>query len=126
MRLFNIIAMTSAFGLLTACATQESALVSTNAVAMPAAGDETTVASKNIVLTGKSNAAPTSATASKQQTGKFAADDIVCKRKIVTGSRFAKRVCMSRAEWQGLQDLSKKTTFNFQSRGGRTNQPKAN
>ncbi len=125
MKSLGLAAMFGAFGLLTACATQESAPVSANAIIMPASSGDTAIASKNIVMTGKSTASAPAAS-SKSEAGKFAADDIICKRKVVTGSRFAKRVCLSRAEWKGLQDLAKKTTDDFQSRGGRTNQPRSN
>jgi len=125
MKSLGLAAMFGIIALLTACATQESAPVSANASTMPAAGGDTAIASKNIVMTGKS-AASRPAAASKPEAGKFADDDIICKRKVVTGSRFAKRVCLSRAEWKGLQELAKKTTDDFQSRGGRTNQPRSN
>jgi hypothetical protein len=121
MKIYLIAIVFGIFLFLSACAAQNTH-TATNAVAMPAASGDTAVASKNVVIT-KNN---TKTTANKSTSKTFSDSDMVCKRKILTGSRFAKRVCMTRAEWRAIQELGQKTAGDFQSRGGRTNQPVSN
>ena len=125
MNIFQLAGIAGAIALVAACSTQNSA-PATNAAALPAASGETVVSSKNIVPTGPSTAAAKPDAAKKPGTAKFSGSDVVCKRKVITGSRFAKRVCLTRGEWKSIQDLGQKTADDFQKRGLRTNQPVGN
>lgn len=37
------------------------------------------------------------------------AEDVICERKSVTGSRFPQKVCMTRAMWEDRNDAGKET-----------------
>ena len=41
---------------------------------------------------------------------------VICKRKQVTGSRFAKNICMTWAEWKDMEERSKDYITNHQRR----------
>ncbi len=43
--------------------------------------------------------APPAATSASQKSDADDPDKVICKREVVTGSRFSKRVCMTRGEW---------------------------
>ena len=122
MKVSLMIGLISATALVAACSTQTTAPAA-HAVALPAASGETVVASENIVPASSSTEAAKPESAKKADASKFSDSDIVCKRKIVTGSRFSKRICMSRGEWKRIQELGQKTADDFQKRGLRTNNP---
>ncbi|MEM1196586.1 MAG: hypothetical protein AAGH57_10820 [Pseudomonadota bacterium] len=44
-------------------------------------------------------------------------DEIICRREAVVGSKFKKKICATRAEWQTLAERSRDTTQQFQRRG---------
>lgn len=44
-------------------------------------------------------------------------DEIVCRRETVVGSKFKKKICATRAEWQSLAERGRDTTLEFQRRG---------
>ncbi len=121
MKILLLTGLVSAMALATACSTQNTASAA-NAAALPAGSGDTAVTSKNIVPTGSSKAAQTKAV-KKADASKFSDSDVVCKRKIVTGSRFSKRVCLTRGEWKSMEELGQKTADDFQKRGLRTNNP---
>lgn len=70
--------------------------------------------------------AATPAASPPSHTVQFAEDRMVCKKKTLTGSRFAKKVCMTATQWAKMEANAKKTTQDLQNRGGRTNQPTGN
>ncbi|MEO1731259.1 MAG: hypothetical protein AAFR64_11035 [Pseudomonadota bacterium] len=44
-------------------------------------------------------------------------DEIICRRESVIGSKFKKRICATRKEWETLAQRSRDTTQEFQNRG---------
>ncbi|MEM9310158.1 MAG: hypothetical protein AAGA34_01815 [Pseudomonadota bacterium] len=53
----------------------------------------------------------------KEEAKKNDPDEIICRREAVIGSKFKKKICATRAEWQTLADRSRDTTQQFQRRG---------
>ncbi len=62
----------------------------------------------------------------KVQKKKVKREHLVCKRKVITGSRFTRKVCLTKARWEAQEVLGRKTADDMQSRGGRTNNPLGN
>jgi uncharacterized protein (DUF2147 family) len=48
---------------------------------------------------------------------------VVCKRKVVTGSRFAKKVCMTRADWRDNERRGRDLIDDIQRGSGQVNNP---
>jgi len=44
-------------------------------------------------------------------------DKVVCRRTAVIGSRFTKRLCATKKEWDALEARGRETTQNWQRRG---------
>ena len=40
----------------------------------------------------------------------------VCRREVITGSRFAKQICMTQAEWDGMQAATKEALRDAESK----------
>lgn len=57
------------------------------------------------------------------ETDRTDGDRVICKRTIITGSRFKKRVCMTWREWQAISDQSTGLAENIQRRGVQTGDP---
>ncbi|MEM1196587.1 MAG: hypothetical protein AAGH57_10825 [Pseudomonadota bacterium] len=53
----------------------------------------------------------------KEEAKKNDPDEIICRREAVVGSKFKKKICATRAEWQTLADRARDTTHEFQRRG---------
>lgn len=52
-----------------------------------------------------------------EQAQKERDDEIICRREAVIGSKFKKRICATRKEWQTLAERSRDTTQELQNRG---------
>jgi len=89
--------------LLGACATTNTTVAS-NATAETPALEEATV---DEAVTEES--AP-------QEVAEADGDRIICKRTIVTGSRFKKNICRTWSEWQAIEDQSSRSVDTLQRR----------
>ena len=119
---FHLPLMLGTIGLLAACATPQNTQSSDAAIVLPSSA-EVGVATSTVVPASNKVASSKSA---NTQVVEIDGDRLICKRTHVTGSRFAKKVCLSQARWREQQALAKKTASDLQNRGGRTNQPRSN
>ncbi|MEL7218508.1 MAG: hypothetical protein AAGK01_08770 [Pseudomonadota bacterium] len=64
-------------------------------------------------------AAETSATQSEPKAEQSAGDDekIICRRTAITGSKFKKRICGTKKQWEDMANRGSDTTREFQRRG---------
>ncbi|MFQ5564381.1 MAG: hypothetical protein ACE5FO_12525 [Parvularculaceae bacterium] len=95
-----------AFGLVlcfaaAACATNESQII----------------AAENSVAAESARSAESGDAAEQDVVAEVDNDRVICKRKIVTGSRFPKKVCMTWGEWKALEGESSGLVENIQRRG---------
>ncbi len=51
------------------------------------------------------------------------ADRLICRRTRVIGSRFSKRLCATKEEWENLNRRGRDTTREFQQRGAGNEPP---
>lgn len=63
-----------------------------------------------------SETAETTQTAATEETNEVDESRVICKRKQVTGSRFAKNICMTWGEWKDMEERSKDYITNHQRR----------
>lgn len=82
--------------LLGACATN-GATVSSNAAAETTEAAETAAPEENV-----------------RETAEVDESRVICKRTIVTGSRFKKNICRTWAEWKQIEDQSQRNTDTIQ------------
>lgn len=52
------------------------------------------------------------------------ADRLICRRTRVVGSRFSKRLCATKEEWENLNRRGRETTREFQQRGAGNEPPR--
>lgn len=83
--------------LLGACATTDATVASNAAAETPA----TTETAADATEATDENA---------QETAELDEDRVICKRIIVTGSRFKKNVCRTWAEWKQIEETSQRNT----------------
>lgn len=106
----------------TACAsTTDSAstatATATSTAAAAAAETETAVAAENKTL--RQTAIETADELSATKNVTTSADgNVVCKRQAVIGSNFKRKICMTKAQWDQLEEESRQTTGDIQRRGG--------
>ncbi|MBV7266002.1 hypothetical protein [Erythrobacter ani] len=50
-------------------------------------------------------------------------DEIICRRTRVVGSRFNKKLCGTKAQWEAMSDRSRDTAQEFQRKGRSIRQP---
>lgn len=104
----------------TACASttdSASTATATSTAAAAAAETETAVAAENKTL--RQTAIETADELSATKNVTTSADgNVVCKRQAVIGSNFKRKICMTKAQWDQLEEESRQTTGDIQRRGG--------
>ncbi|WP_298469580.1 hypothetical protein [uncultured Erythrobacter sp.] len=70
-------------------------------------------------LQGQPAAVETSATETEAKTEQAANDDdkIICRRTAIVGSKFKKKICGTKKQWETLANRGAETTREFQRRG---------
>jgi len=67
--------------------------------------------------------APADATAVVDEEIEESLSTVVCRRTIITGSRFKRKVCMTRRQWRDLQSRTQKDIEDVQRMNTQTNNP---
>ena len=108
-RILKLALCTAGAVTLTACATTDTESVAT-ATTTPAAVEK--VAEPQTVTETASALSATNGVSTS------ADGNIKCKRQAVIGSNFKRKVCMTQAQWNQIEEESRSTAENIQRRGG--------
>jgi len=110
---------------LSACTTYDSQAVDSQAAATEAATEtETQVVAEAPADAGAAVASSAVESAVEtQEVAEVDGDRVICKRGIITGSRFKKKICMKWSEWQALEDQSKSAIREGQRRATQIDVP---
>lgn len=86
-----------------------------------ATNDAQTASNTEVDAVVENASAPSSAAV--QEVDEADESRIICKRQVVTGSRFAKNICMTWAEWKDREQTSKDYTKNTLRRATQQGNP---